>query len=137
MLAREYNKRRIEVDIKQAFSVRELADIKDAIRDINSSKDITRIRINDLNKLLNLFNLDEFANKNLNNITNEFNNDGWINYTQLLVVLARSKGRMKSEEDLKKAFKLFDNDNDGFISPADLKNSMEILGERISSRKIG
>jgi len=43
MLASEYNKRHKEVNIKQAFNAYELADIKNGIRFINSSKDITRI----------------------------------------------------------------------------------------------
>ena len=137
MLAREFNKRRIEVDVKRAFSSRELVDIKDAIRFVNSSKDTSRIRIDDLARLLGLFHLDEFAGLNLNYLKNEFNNEGWIYFTQVLVVLARSKGRMESEEELSQAFRFFDNDNDGLVGASDLKNSMEILGESISNRKIG
>ncbi len=137
MLAREFNKRRIEVDVKRAFSSRELEDIKDAIRYINSSTDTSRLRIDELAQLLTLFNLKEFAVLNLNDLKHEFNNEGWIYFTQVLVVLARSKDRMESEKELREAFAFFDNDNDGLIGAADLKNSMQILGESISSRKIG
>ena len=68
---------------------------------------------------------------------NEFNNgDGLIEYTQILIILARKLDRMKSEDELSKAFKYFDKDNDGFISASDLSYLMESLGENFTSSQI-
>ncbi len=43
---------------------------------------------------------------------------------------------MKSEDELSKAFKYFDKDNDGFISVSDLSYLMESLGENFTPSEI-
>ena len=43
---------------------------------------------------------------------------------------------MKSEDELSKAFKYFDKDNDGFISASDLSYLMESLGENFNPSQI-
>ena len=132
MLAREFNKRRIELDIKKAFKNRELDDIKDAFKFVNDSKDTSRIKTADLAKFLNLFNLD-YTEADLQNSMNEFSDDGWIYYTQVLVVMARNRGLMESEDELVQAFNIFDNDKDGLVGKGDLKNLLESLGESLSN----
>lgn len=43
---------------------------------------------------------------------------------------------MSSEEELREAFRFFDSDGDGLVGKGDLKNSMEILGESLSEKKL-
>lgn len=54
-----------------------------------------------------------------------------IEYTQLLILLARKLDRMDSEEELREAFQVFDHDEDGLISLTDLRYFMNnIAGEK-------
>lgn len=64
---------------------------------------------------------------------NEFEDKvtGLIEYTQLLILLARKLDRMDSEEELHEAFQVFDHDEDGLISLTDLRYFMNnIAGEK-------
>ena len=46
------------------------------------------------------------------------------------------KKNLTSEENLKDAFQLFDQDQDGFIGPSDLRQIMTNLGEKITDEDI-
>ena len=57
MLAREYNKKRIEYDVKNAFTANEVKAVKDVLETINKKSDTNSLNINDLSKLFDLFKL--------------------------------------------------------------------------------
>ena len=69
MLAREYNKKRIEHDIKNAFTAKELKAVKEVLEAINKSSDTNSLNINDLSKLFDLFKL-EYCKNELSNTVN-------------------------------------------------------------------
>ncbi|KAK1245182.1 hypothetical protein MKX08_004811 [Trichoderma sp. CBMAI-0020] len=47
-----------------------------------------------------------------------------------------SMGKPDPEEELKEAFKVFDVNNDGFISPEDLRHCMRLLGEKMTDDEV-
>lgn len=55
LLAREFNKRRIEVDVKNAFSARELTEINDALEIINGTKNKKSLKSKDLIGFVSMF----------------------------------------------------------------------------------
>ncbi|GAX83940.1 hypothetical protein CEUSTIGMA_g11364.t1 [Chlamydomonas eustigma] len=61
------------------------------------------------------------------------NGDGKIDYHEFLVLTSRGKSDLhdgsSSEASLKHAFKVFDKDGDGFISPAELREELKASGK--------
>lgn len=43
---------------------------------------------------------------------------------------------LTTEDNLRDAFRLFDQDEDGFIGPSDLRNIMNNLGEKVTDEDI-
>ena len=50
--------------------------------------------------------------------------------------MSRKMNTTDSEEELKQAFKVFDKDGNGYISPQELKHVMTNLGEKLSDEEI-
>ena len=71
------------------------------------------------------------------------NGHGVINFHQFLVLMARhlkeeaAESRDGEEEEkLREAFRIFDHDDSGFISEADLRHLMTKLGENLTDEEI-
>lgn len=58
----------------------------------------------------------------------DFNNDGTINFSEFVTVTIE-KGRLLSEEMLRKAFNMFDIDGNGYITIDELKETIPIDGK--------
>lgn len=71
----------------------------------------------------------------LQDMINEVDADGngTIDFPEFLTMMARKMRDTDSEEEIKEAFKVFDRDNNGFISAAELKHVMISIGESISN----
>mmetsp|Transcript_23159 Transcript_23159/g.65079 ORF Transcript_23159/g.65079 Transcript_23159/m.65079 type:complete len:150 (-) Transcript_23159:111-560(-) len=66
----------------------------------------------------------------------ECEEQGNIDFTDFLSLMAKKMKDSDAEEELIEAFKVFDRDGDGFISANELRNSMTNLGERLSHDEV-
>mmetsp|Transcript_97970 Transcript_97970/g.277098 ORF Transcript_97970/g.277098 Transcript_97970/m.277098 type:complete len:151 (-) Transcript_97970:118-570(-) len=64
------------------------------------------------------------------------NGDGSIDLNEFLLLMAEQSRVRDSETELKEAFKVFDQDNDGGISVADLLAALQALGENVTEEEI-
>jgi Ca2+-binding EF-hand superfamily protein len=60
-----------------------------------------------------------------------------IEFPDFLEMMSRKMTPSGSDEELKEAFRVFDQDGNGFISAAELKNVMRQLGEKLTNEEIG
>merc|ERR1711974_102104 len=74
----------------------------------------------------------------LQDMINEVDADGngTIDFIEFLSLMSRKTKDTDTEEELIEAFKVFDKDADGFISASEMKNSMENLGEAVSTEEV-
>lgn len=55
---------------------------------------------------------------------------------EFLTMMARKMKDTDSEEEIREAFKVFDRDNNGFISAAELRHVMTSIGERLTDDEV-
>lgn len=64
----------------------------------------------------------------------------WMAYCHLqlefLTMMARKMKDTDSEEEIREAFKVFDRDNNGFISAAELRHVMTSIGEKLTDDEV-
>ncbi|URE02718.1 hypothetical protein MUK42_19654 [Musa troglodytarum] len=61
---------------------------------------------------------------------------GVTGHDKFLDLMARKMRDTDSEEELKEAFRVFDKDQDGFISAAELRHVMTNLGEKLADEEV-
>lgn len=64
------------------------------------------------------------------------NNDGTIDFAEFLTMMARKMKDTDSEEEIREAFKVFDRDNNGFISSQELRHVMTSIGEKLTDEEV-
>ncbi|KAF0892074.1 hypothetical protein E2562_013469 [Oryza meyeriana var. granulata] len=62
---------------------------------------------------------------------------GNIDFQEFLGLMARKMKDKDSEEELREAFRVFDKDQNGFISAAELRQVMANIGERLTDEEVG
>ena len=74
----------------------------------------------------------------LHDMINEVDADGngTIEFPEFLNLMARKMKDRDPEEELKEAFRMFDKDQNGFISAADLSHTMTNLGEKLTDEEV-
>ncbi|RZS23110.1 hypothetical protein BHM03_00055972 [Ensete ventricosum] len=74
----------------------------------------------------------------LQDMINEVDADGngTIDFPEFLNLMARKMKDTDSEEELKEAFRVFDKDQNGFISAAELHHVMTNLGEKLTDEEV-
>ena len=74
----------------------------------------------------------------LQDMINEVDADGngTIDFPEFLNLMARKMKDTDSEEELKEAFRVFDKDQNGFISAAELRHVMTNLGEKLTDEEV-
>lgn len=63
--------------------------------------------------------------------------NGWTCFSvEFLTMMARKMKDTDSEEEIREAFKVFDRDNNGFISAAELRHVMTSIGEKLTDDEV-
>lgn len=57
-------------------------------------------------------------------------------WLEFLTMMARKMKDTDSEEEIREAFKVFDRDNNGFISAAELRHVMTSIGEKLTDDEV-
>ena len=57
-------------------------------------------------------------------------------HSEFLTMMARKMKDTDSEEEIREAFKVFDRDNNGFISAAELRHVMTSIGEKLTDDEV-
>jgi Ca2+-binding EF-hand superfamily protein len=57
-------------------------------------------------------------------------------FPEFLTMMARKMKDTDSEEEIREAFKVFDRDNNGFISAAELRHVMTSIGEKLTDDEV-
>ena len=57
-------------------------------------------------------------------------------HIEFLTMMARKMKDTDSEEEIREAFKMFDRDNNGFISAAELRHVMTSIGEKLTDDEV-
>lgn len=63
-------------------------------------------------------------------------NSGGIVFNDFMVLMKKKMTDTDNEEEIKEAFRVFDRDNDGIISAAELRHIMTTLGEKLSEDEV-
>ncbi|KAH9754006.1 calmodulin-like protein 11 [Citrus sinensis] len=74
----------------------------------------------------------------IRNMINEVDLDGngTIEFLEFLKLMATKMKENEAQEELKEAFKVFDKDQDGYISPNELRHVMMNLGEKLTDEEL-
>ncbi|KAF9158717.1 hypothetical protein DFQ26_007300 [Actinomortierella ambigua] len=78
------------------------------------------------------------SESDLQDMVNDVDADGngKIDFPEFLTMMARKMKDTDSEEEIREAFKVFDKDNNGYISAAELRHVLTNLGERLSEVEV-
>jgi calmodulin len=76
--------------------------------------------------------------RELQDMVNEVDADGsgTIDFHEFLGLMSRKWKHEDSEEELKEVFRVFDKDQDGYISAAELRHLMTNLGEKLKDGEV-
>lgn len=61
---------------------------------------------------------------------------GTVDFPEFLSLMARKMRDMDSEEEIREAFRVFDEDGIGYISAAELRHVMTNLGEKLTDEEV-
>ncbi|KAL3120797.1 hypothetical protein niasHT_008089 [Heterodera trifolii] len=64
------------------------------------------------------------------------NGNGSIELDEFIKMMSRKEKESENEKELREAFQVFDKDNDGFISPVELRFVMQNLGEELTESEV-
>ncbi|KAJ1413889.1 EF-Hand 1, calcium-binding site [Sesbania bispinosa] len=69
---------------------------------------------------------------------NEVDTDGngTIEFEEFLNLMATKMKETEAEEELKEAFRVFDKDQDGYISPSELRSVLRSIGEKVTEEEL-
>ena len=62
--------------------------------------------------------------------------DGRIDFPEFLTMMSRKVHELDLNKEMEEAFKVFDKDGDGFITPAELKSVLHSLGDKLTNNEI-
>ena len=65
-----------------------------------------------------------------------FLGNGRVDFTEFLTMMSKSANDEEKEEEIREAFRVFDKDDNGYISAAELKHVMTNLGEKLKDDEV-
>ncbi|XP_057440723.1 calmodulin-like protein 11 isoform X1 [Lotus japonicus] len=70
---------------------------------------------------------------------NEVDTDGngTIEFEEFLNLMARKMKESEAEQELMEAFRVFDKDQDGYISPSEMRSVLRTVGEKVTDEELG
>merc|ERR1712020_831352 len=66
----------------------------------------------------------------------DLDGDGMIDFPEFLVLMERQMKEVPTEQAIRDAFRVFDKDNDGFISSSELKQFLTNLGQKFTDEEV-
>ncbi|CAA7399175.1 unnamed protein product [Spirodela intermedia] len=66
----------------------------------------------------------------------DVDSSGTVDFREFLSIMAIKTKEVNAEEELDEAFKVFDKDQDGYISADELRNVMVSLGEKLTDEEV-
>ncbi|XP_033248233.1 neo-calmodulin-like [Drosophila miranda] len=66
----------------------------------------------------------------------DLDGDGTIDFSEFLYMMSQRMEDLGSEESLLLGFKIFDRDDNGYISTLELKTTMMMLGEKVTDEEV-
>merc|ERR1711974_61200 len=90
-----------------------------------------------INEFKDAFTLFDKDNDGVMTASVDTDGNGQIDFSEFITMMARRMSEVQGEDDdLRAAFKVFDKDGNGFISPQELRQVMINLGEKLSEEEI-
>mmetsp|Transcript_140756 Transcript_140756/g.341980 ORF Transcript_140756/g.341980 Transcript_140756/m.341980 type:complete len:176 (+) Transcript_140756:290-817(+) len=119
-----------------AITEEQIAEFKDAflLFDNDNSGTITSDELGDVMRSLGQNPTEEDLKKMVDDIDQD--GDGTIDFPEFLTMLIRSMTDTDSHEEVMEAFRVLDEDGNGYISSEELRNIMENLGEKLTDEEI-
>lgn len=62
----------------------------------------------------------------------DLDNDGTVDFSEFLTMMARKTKDHDSQEEIEEAFKVFDRNNNGYISSSELRHVLMSIGDRLT-----
>jgi Ca2+-binding EF-hand superfamily protein len=118
------------------LSEQEISELRDAflLFDQNGDGSITITELENVLKNLNMNPTKQELEDMLNEV--DIDKNGTIDFDEFVALMGQKFQNRDTEEELQLAFKVFDKNNDGFISHSELKLMMHNLGENLSDEQI-
>ena len=104
------------------------------MHDINKDGNVNSLELANILKAINISIPDEEIKEIMTEIDLERN--GEINYEEFISILNRREKDVDTEEELLKAFKVFDKEGNGLININELKHIMLTVGNNLSESEI-
>lgn len=118
------------------LSERHIAEYKEAYLLISKVKD-DPINVKNLGAMMKALGMNP-SEVELKDMINEVDADGSgdIDFPEFLAMMARRQKKEEMDAEIEDTFKLFDTDNDGYITGKELKEAMTNMGEVVSDEEI-
>ncbi|XP_062620982.1 calcium-binding protein LPS1-alpha-like [Saccostrea cucullata] len=99
------------------------------------TRGIGKVSISQLPNIIR--NIDPTANRSdINNMTKLLNKDGEFGFHEFVTVLTLQMRQADIEDELQRAFRIFDKDGDGYITVRELRHLMTNLGEKYTEEEV-
>ncbi|CAF1005526.1 unnamed protein product [Adineta steineri] len=119
-----------------SLTTAQLKELKDAFElfDTDRSGKISEKEFGNVFKALNI----KINDKQLKQIVNQIDTDGTgeIEFEEFCRVMGESFSKKYSQDELRVAFRQFDQDNSGYIQAKELENIMNKMGKHLSKSQI-